>query len=567
MLRRGALVRAGLRWSALGLTALVTVTALSTTDADAKTRRKARASSSAQSSYQPAQASIVVDANSGNVLQATNADAPRHPASLTKIMTLYLLFERLEQGKLKLTSELPVSAHAAAQAPSKLGLKPGETIRVESAIRAIVTKSANDVAVIVGEAIGGDESNFGRMMTAKARALGMNNTVYRNASGLPNPEQITTARDQALLARATHDRFPQYYHYFATRSFEWRGHAMRNHNKLLGQVDGLDGMKTGYIHDSGFNIVTSVRRNGRYLVTVVFGGRTGAARDAKAVALIQSNINIAVAKRTAPLVGEGATAVAANKANDVPEPKAEVVAAAVPAPVTNRDFPREPLPNPAAKQAAREHIPVPPQETSREQLAEVAAAVAEAPAVGSTDPIKPNPVRTVIVQPGTMQTASLSPAPAESRKLAPAPANTTASVTTIATVKGEVKPENLPPPPGAKPGVLGVLPANAAKVASAGANVPVPAAATEPAAKPRTAGGWMIQVGAFDDEKEAKTRLNAAQDKAKSVLGKADPFTEKVSKGEKALYRARFAGLEKDQAENACKQLKRSEIPCIAIKN
>src|SRR4029078_2185607 len=152
-------------------------------------------------------------------MQATNADAPRHPASLTKIMTLYLLFERLEQGRIKLTTEMPVSTRAAVQAPSKLGLKPGSSIRGETAIRAIVTKSANDVAVIVAEAIGGDEAGFARMMTAKARALGMNQTNYRNAPALPDDQQITTARDQAVLGSAIQDRFPNYYHYFATRTF------------------------------------------------------------------------------------------------------------------------------------------------------------------------------------------------------------------------------------------------------------------------------------------------------------------------------------------------------------
>ena len=192
----------------------------------------------------------MVDVNSGAVMQATNADASRHPASLTKIMTLYLLFERLEAGKIKLNTELEVSAHAAAQAPSKLGLKPGDTIKVETAIRAIVTKSANDVAVIVGEALGGDEPSFARMMTAKAHALGMEHTTYRNASGLPDDAQVTTARDQALLGRAINDRFPSYYHYFSTRTFEYHGHTMRNHNHLLGSVEGVDGIKTGYIHDS-----------------------------------------------------------------------------------------------------------------------------------------------------------------------------------------------------------------------------------------------------------------------------------------------------------------------------
>ena len=181
MLLGGGVFRRGLCCSAIGLATVLTINAFSA-DAHAKRAHRSRSADS----YQPAYSSIVVDANSGAVMQATNADAPRHPASLTKVMTLYLLFERLEQGKIKLTTDFPVSAHAAVQAPSKLGLKPGDSIRVETAIRAIVTKSANDVAVIVAEAIGGDEPAFAKMMTAKARALGMSQTTYRNASGLPD---------------------------------------------------------------------------------------------------------------------------------------------------------------------------------------------------------------------------------------------------------------------------------------------------------------------------------------------------------------------------------------------
>src|SRR5664280_3344755 len=181
MLRAGAFVQRRLRWSVLSLATLLAVAAIST-DADARGRRH-RHHAAAAESYEPSSSSIVVDANSGAVMQATNADSPRHPASLTKIMTLYLLFERLEAGKIKLTTEMPVSPHAAVQAPSKLGLQPGETIRVETAIRAIVTKSANDVAVIIGEALAGDEPDFARLMTAKARALGMTHTAYYNASG------------------------------------------------------------------------------------------------------------------------------------------------------------------------------------------------------------------------------------------------------------------------------------------------------------------------------------------------------------------------------------------------
>ncbi|HSP48730.1 MAG TPA: serine hydrolase [Pseudolabrys sp.] len=493
---------------------MATLLAVATTDADARGRHH-RHHAAAAEKYEPSSSSIVVDANSGAVMQATNADSPRHPASLTKIMTLYLLFERLEAGKIKMSTEMPASAHAAAQAPSKLGLKPGESIRVETAIRAIVTKSANDVAVIVAEALAGDEPDFARLMTAKARALGMTHTAYYNASGLPDDKQITTARDQAILGRAIHDRFPQYYRYFSTRTFEFRGEEMRNHNHLLGSIPGVDGIKTGYIHESGFNIVTSVQRDNRHLVAVVFGGRTANARDALVRSLIDNNINIAAVKRTAPPVVEGwetaeARAKDSKEAKDIKE---KVVAAA-------------PLPRQAE------------------------------PALGSTDPIKPNPVKTFTVQISAMRTASLSPLPSDSPKLMPAQA--TASPTNVAIVK----PEPLPPP-GAKPSVLGMLPT---KVASAGDSVPVAAAIPQPVAKPRS-GSWMIQVGAFPDENEAKQRLVAAQGKAKDQLGQADPFTERVAKGDKSLYRARFAGLDKVQAEIACKNLKRSEIPCMMLKN
>ncbi|MCK9918637.1 D-alanyl-D-alanine carboxypeptidase [Microbacteriaceae bacterium K1510] len=558
MLRRGAFVRSGLRWGALSLIAFTTLTAFSTNDADARSRRRAHhRAAAAHSSYEPPYSSIVVDANSGQVMQSTNADAIRHPASLTKIMTLYLLFERLDQGKTKLSSEIPISAHAASQAPSKLGLKPGDSIRVENAIRAIVTRSANDIAVAVGEYLGGDEPSFGRMMTAKARVLGMTNTTYRNASGLPNDEQVTTARDQALLGRAIQDRYPEYYKYFSTRNFDFRGNTIRSHNHLLGRIEGVDGIKTGYIRASGFNIVTSARRAGRHVIAVVFGGSTARARDARVVGLIENNINVASVKRTAPVIAE-----AADRAREIKEAKVEAKRdTPMPTPAPQREPVREQV---ASAAPVAEPLATPTKELPREQLAAVAAAALEPPSVGSTDPIKPNSVKTVTVHSANMRTASLSPMPSDSRKLAPTPAGTTASVTTVNTVKGDVP----PPPPGARPGILGVLPVSGAKVASAGGDVPMPAAAaSEASAKARPVGGWMIQVGAFDDEKDAKQRLDTCQSKVKDVLAKADPFTEKVSKGEKALYRARFAGLDKDQAERACKQLKHGDIPCMLLKN
>lgn len=518
-------VNLGLRWGAAGVALLVAVTAF-TSDADARGRRHSSRARPAAVAYQPPPASIVVDANSGKVMQASDADSPRHPASLTKIMTLYLLFEKLEQGKIKMTTDLPVSPHAASQAPSKLALKPGETIKVETAIRAIVTKSANDVAVIVAEALGGDESSFAKMMTAKARALGMKSTNYVNASGLPNDQQLTTARDQATLGRAIFERFPNYYRYFSTRSFDFRGKSIRNHNHLLGRVDGVDGIKTGYVNASGFNIVTSAARAGKRVIAVVFGGRTASARDAKVTSLIENNINIASSKRTAPPVAEGAE-----------------VAEAAPAPEEKKQ----------SGLALRATAAAP---------AQVVAEPAP-PAPGSTDPIKPVAVKTVTVHAGSMRTASVVPATADHRKLAPAPAST-ATVTTITTVKGETP--SLPPPPGARPGILGTLPARLASATPDAVPLPAPAAETTKSAA-RANGGWMIQVGAFPDEGEAKQRLSAAQTKAKDQLGKADPFTERVEKNHKPFFRARFAGLEKGQAESACKNLKRSDIPCMVMKN
>jgi D-alanyl-D-alanine carboxypeptidase len=485
--------RGGFRWGTLGLMALFAATAV-TSSADARSRRHQvrHHRHHVAASYDPAYASIVVDANSGKVMEADNADKLRHPASLSKMMTLYLLFERLHEGKIKLSSGMDVSEHAAAQAPTKLDLKPGQHLSVEDAIKAIVTKSANDAAVVVAEALGGSEIEFARMMTAKAHALGMTHTNYHNASGLPDNRQLTTARDQAILARALQDRFPKYFHYFSTRTFVYRGKAMRNHNHLLGRVDGVDGIKTGYIHDSGFNIAVDVRRNHRHLVVVVFGGRTAGARDAHVLGLINSNIRIASATRTAPMVVEGW------------ESKTKVAAAS-------------PLPR------------TPP------------------PAPGSTAPIKPRPVQTVLVQPAAKESAALSPLAPAAHTLKPLPAGADRpTVTTVATIKRA-------PMPQPKPYALASLPAKTA------------ATTTDVAAK--THGGWMIQVGAFDDEHDAKLRLATAKDKAKEQLGKADPFTERAAKGDKVLFRARFAGLDRTQAENACKHLKHNDIPCFLLRN
>ncbi|WP_246672651.1 D-alanyl-D-alanine carboxypeptidase [Mesorhizobium sp. B3-1-1] len=229
---------------------------------------------------------IVIDAKTGKTLYRDHADAPRYPASLTKMMTLYLIFDALESGRISKGTAIPVSANAANEAPSKLGLKQGQTITVEQVILALVTKSANDAATAIGEFLVGSEAGFARLMTQKARQLGMTSTTFRNANGLPDTAQKTTARDMARLGLALRDHHPGYYSYFNTRSFKYKGRRFGNHNHLLGRVKGVDGIKTGYTNASGFNLVSSVEAQGRSIVAVVMGGHTVRSRDARMKRLI-----------------------------------------------------------------------------------------------------------------------------------------------------------------------------------------------------------------------------------------------------------------------------------------
>lgn len=234
------------------------------------------------------QAYILLDHASGEVLDARNADEPAYPASLTKMMTLYLTFRAIEEGRIDLDSRLRVSPRAARMAPTKLGLKPNSTIRVEDAILGLVTKSANDAAATLAEGLGGSEERFATIMTQTARELGMTRTVFRNASGLPDDGQRTTARDMARLATRLINDYPQYYGYFSRRSFSYGGRAHGNHNRLLFSYAGMDGLKTGYIHASGFNLAASAVRGGRRLVGVVLGGATARARDMQMAKLLDA---------------------------------------------------------------------------------------------------------------------------------------------------------------------------------------------------------------------------------------------------------------------------------------
>lgn len=249
-------------------------------------------------------AGIVIDARTGKTLYSHKADERRYPASLTKMMTLYMVFEAMKQGKVSKSTKIRMSSHAASMVPSKLGIKAGGSLTAEQAIYALVTKSANDVAAAVGEHLAGTESNFGVMMTRKAKQLGMNSTVFRNASGLPDSRQITTARDMARLGIALQEHFPREFAYFKTRSFKYGRSTFGNHNRLLGQIKGVDGIKTGYTRAAGFNLVTSVNTGGRSIVGVVLGGRTGASRNAQMTKLVNSYLGKASRRGGGNLIAE-----------------------------------------------------------------------------------------------------------------------------------------------------------------------------------------------------------------------------------------------------------------------
>jgi D-alanyl-D-alanine carboxypeptidase len=590
------------RLARVGIFGLLTATTavIFTTDAaDARRHRRHyahhRVQREASESSSPKFASIIVDGNSGSVLQSTSPDGLRHPASLTKIMTLYLLFERLESGKMKLDTEMPVSQHAADQDPTKLNLRAGQTIRVEDAIKGLVTRSANDAAVVIAEAIGGDEDDFAAMMTRKARALGMSKTVYRNANGLPNDEQVTTARDQATLGRAIQERFPRYYRYFSTTTFSWRGEQIRNHNHLLGSVEGVDGIKTGYTRASGFNLVTSMRRGNRHLIGVVLGGRSGGSRDAIMRNLLAENLEKGATTHTVAAVTERNGADASTDvadASDTPaRPAPQTQVAAAPAPEAAAPRPTSRLAALAAATAAMPPAQPKPEAKPTESKIEPApltnGVISSQPLSlipGSSEPMKPVRVKTVQVKAGAVKVASATPT-----QVAPQVTNTISPRNDVAETSGAVvaradvinKPEQARVEPPQQPagfgtgnGVLGVLPATTAaapapvaKLASADpAPQPIQMSATTKLAV--THSGWIVQVGALESESEAQQRIETARSSARGLLSKADPFTEPVvARDNRKLYRARFAGLERDQAEAVCRTLKRADISCMTVRN
>ncbi len=431
-------------------------------------------------------------------------------------MTLYLLFEQLDSGAMTLRTPISISEHAAAQEPSKLGLAPGDTISVDDAIKAVVTRSANDIAVAIAEAVSQSESNFADMMTRKAHALGMTNTVYRNASGLPNDEQVTTARDLTILGRSLEERFPRYFRYFSTAQFDFDGEIIGNHNHLLGRVDGVDGIKTGYTRASGFNLLTSVHRDGRSLLAVVMGGRSAAGRDRIMANLIDDHIAEASTTHTATAVADASPAGAI-------EPRDQPVAA----------------PPARARQAF----------VADAKFERASAATRAANATGEGDDGA-----------GDEELPSLQPM-LTAPESAPRPAQPTAA--DLGRLKNPAKSSRKTQARLAAASALVMPPLGRPESSADVLRRPGRASAKDGDNGYGSAGGVIIQIGAPDNLAKANELLSRARERNRSTLASATPVTEMVRKGDATLYRARFAGLDSASAEAACRSLKRSGFSCF----
>jgi D-alanyl-D-alanine carboxypeptidase len=549
-------------------------------------------------------AAMVIDANTGETLIAEQADEPRFPASLTKMMTLYMVFEMLESGRLTPTTKLKVSQEAAAAQPTKLDLEPGEQIAVLDAVKALITKSANDMAIVLAQAVGGSEAHFAELMTLKARALGMSRTTFRNASGLPDSGQVTTARDMLTLALRLQDDFPKYYPLFATRAFTYNGATMRNHNTLLGTFEGIDGIKTGYTRMSGFNLVTSLRRGDKHLVAAVFGGATAGTRNNTMRLILTRSLLKASTKKT-----RKAAPVLVARAKPAIRPASAVAAAAPPkvAPVTAAQ-PATPLAAPRQRIAA---VAAPVVQAELEPQPVSVQPAAEPPAVFEVAKVRRvmvaphvRPTATVPVAEPEQQTSAIAAAsgalaspepiarllaanePAETnitRQAAPrfaTPALAAAPTPSIAPQAMASAPVAALEPvlPGIQRGAApSTLQAQAQNLNRSGTVTPAPAQQVAfaqparlrvpdtPAATP-AAGAFHIQIGAFGSAAEAERVLRDTQARSHGLLGAATPMTAPVQKENRLLYRARFAGFDAKRAADTCLALRRAAIDCFVMK-
>ena len=559
-------------WSALGA-GLCAAVILAATVSDAEARRKKK-----RYYYSPPYASIVVDARSGRVLQATNPNSRRYPASITKVMTLYLVFEQLERGRLKLNSPITFSRNASRQPPSKLGIRPGQSISVRTAILALVTKSANDVAVAVAEHIGGTESGFAQLMNARARSLGMRRTNFANASGLPNPRQVTTARDLIRLGRAIQSHFPRYYGFFKTRSFRFGNRRYRNHNKLLGRVQGVDGIKTGYTRASGFNLLTSARRGRKHVIAVVLGGRSSRVRNAIMRRLIARTINRGATRTTIaaiprPSASRKRLAATATRA-PVARPRPAAGSSRKPKPPLEALLDRKQPPRPTVQAEARKNSPKPVVIASNPGRPIRLSAFGAGRNAANTGSGKRNDLIPTASIPNTRTATDGSTRYAYAATGAASRAAGTKTPSDLRWVRGPGTTPTRPVPPARISGIANI-PKRKSTLRAKPAT-PVKQRVTQPrlVERPTASGqriikreGVMIQVGATDALSKAKALLSRARSRSRGTLTNAKPFTETIQRNGSTLYRARFAGLNERSARRACRTLKRSGLGCFTTRN
>jgi D-alanyl-D-alanine carboxypeptidase len=504
-------------------------------------------------------AAMVIDANTGNVLYAKHANARRYPASLTKIMTLYLALEQIDSGRLKFSSMIPISKRAHRAPPSKIGLKPGSKIALRDAIKLLITKSANDVAVAVAERIGGSERGFARMMTKRARQIGMRSTVFKNASGLPNSRQHTTAQDMLTLALRIKDDFPHHYHLFSLKSFKYRGKVYRSHNKLMRKFPGMDGMKTGYTRASGFNLVASVRTGKKHLVAAVFGGKTAKARNSHMRlilyrALKKASTRVTRSKRPRLILKKRQFAKEPGEPWRAKTKKTRVTKVKPPRkpkPAPARKKPA-PAPKPAVKKQVRKQPPPQPPKLDLQALRTAMATeesdrAAASPAsieeiIGDANAARVETSPSSKAEP-TVRLKRLRDEPQPAQQVSVAPPKPLRAGTQTTASLPEPKARNH---------------ANSKQTASAS---PQRLAATPSDA------GYEIQIGAYATAKEAENRLTGAMNRAAGLLNGRTPVTQPVQKGPHQIYRARFTRFDEKSANNACRQLRRMSIDCFVMRS
>lgn len=480
-------------------------------------RGKARRANPRVGVKDPRYAALIMNPKTGEVYHQQAADTRRYPASLTKMMTLYLLFEALEQKKVSLGTKFKVSDYASVQPQTNISLTPFDRIPVETAIKALVVRSANDVAVVVAENLGGSVPNFAAKMTEKARKLGMRNTIFKNPHGLPDSRQVTTARDMAKLGIALKRDFPQYFQYFSTRQFSWKGVTYYTHNRVMLRYAGTDGVKTGYINASGFNLVTTTERGGRPLVGVVLGGTSGNWRDDRMIQLLDAAYTT-IAKRG----GQGSRVYATN----LPAKDGRDVA--------------QPAPTPAP--AIVTSVQVATVSPDRGVIAQATPTPQQPAAVQVIEPARSaEPVK--IIEPAAPTQVVSAPPAAMAQP--PAPVAVTPSPQVV------IPPIEMSPRPAPAPNTLD------AQMAALQARGRADAGVSDM---------WGIQVGAFSSRSLAeRAALQAYQLASRNLQGSRINVLG-TGNGQSMVHRARLENITENQAKKACETLISNNSPCFIFR-